>query len=346
MTRTGITIRAGLAALALAAGAAPASADQGGVSFWLPGSFGSFAATPLTPGWSWATIYLHSDVSAGGDVAASRAIRFGNRTANLNIRLDAELDAKADLVLGGPTYVAQTPVLGGQFAVTLLAGYGRQHADIQANVTGALGPIGFSASRNVSQELAAFTDLFVQPTLRWNHGVHNYLIYGMTNIPVGSYDANRLVNLGLGHWSIDGGAGYTYFDPSKGWEFSVVTGFTYNAENKDLQYQNGIDWHTDWGISKMLNQHVFVGAVGYWYQQITGDSGAGATFGPFKSQVGGIGPQIGFLFPVGDMQGALNIKAYWEFEAEHRPEGWNMWVAFNLSPRAQQHAAAKPMIRK
>lgn len=34
-----------------------------------------------------------------------------------------------------------------------------------------------------------------------------------------------------------------------------------------------------------------------------GDSGAGATAGPFKSQIGGIGPQIGFLFPVGEMQG-------------------------------------------
>lgn len=72
----------------------------------------------------------------------------------------------------------------------------------------------------------------------------------MTNLPVGSYEAGRLVNLGLGQWSIDGGAGYTYFDPSKGWEFSVVTRFTYNTENKDLQYKNGIDWHTDWSISK------------------------------------------------------------------------------------------------
>ena len=27
----------------------PAAADQGGISFWLPGAFGSLAATPLTP---------------------------------------------------------------------------------------------------------------------------------------------------------------------------------------------------------------------------------------------------------------------------------------------------------
>ena len=40
--------------------------------------------------------------------------------------------------------------------------------------------------------------------------------------------------------------------------------------------------------------------VRYFYQQITGDSGPGATLGDFKSRVAGIGPQIGYLFPAGD----------------------------------------------
>ena len=37
------------------------------------------------------------------------------------------------------------------------------------------------------------------------------------------------------------------------------------------------------------------------------------TSGCFQSQVLGIGPQIGFLFPVFGMQGYLNFKAYAEF---------------------------------
>jgi len=349
MTRAARTLKAVVTLLSIAAGTAPASADQGGVSFWLPGAYGSLAAAPLTPGWSWTTIYYHTDVSAGGDVAASRAIRFGNRTANLNVNLNASLDAKADLVLSGPTYVAAEPILGGQFAMTVIAGYGRQQADVHANITGALGPIGFAASRSVGQELTAFGDVLLWPSLRWNHGVHNYMVYGMTNLPVGSYEADRLVNLGFGHWALDGGAGYTYFDPAKGHEFSVVTGFTYNFENTHIDYKNGIDWHTDWGLSQFLNKQFFVGAVGYWYQQITGDSGSGATLGPFKSRVGGIGPQIGYIFPVGnDYQGLLNLKSYWEFDAKNRPEGWNFWVVLNLSPKTEQKtASAQPaMIRK
>ncbi|SDS09248.1 hypothetical protein [Bradyrhizobium canariense] len=27
-------------------------ADEGGVSFWIPGNYGSLAAAPLTPGWA------------------------------------------------------------------------------------------------------------------------------------------------------------------------------------------------------------------------------------------------------------------------------------------------------
>jgi len=75
--------------------------------------------------------------------------------------------------------------------------------------------------------------------------------------------------------------------------------------------------------------------VGYAYQQITGDSGWGATFGDFKSRVLDIGPQVGFLFPVGDMQGYLNLKGYKEFAAEHRAEGWNVLAdARDLTRRA------------
>jgi hypothetical protein len=47
--------------------------------------------------------------------------------------------------------------------------------------------------------------------------------------------------------------------------------------------------------------------------------------------VAATGRQIGFIFPVGNMQGHFNLKGYWEFAAENRPDGWNAWVTFSLS---------------
>ena len=51
-----------------------AFADEGGVSFWLPGNFGSLAAAPGVPGWAWATIYYHTSVSAGAGARLGAAM--------------------------------------------------------------------------------------------------------------------------------------------------------------------------------------------------------------------------------------------------------------------------------
>jgi hypothetical protein len=32
------------------------------------------------------------------------------------------------------------------------------------------------------------------------------------------------------------------------------------------------------------------------------------------------------------MQGYINLEGYKEFAAENRPDGWNTWVTFTLSP--------------
>src|SRR5262245_58108415 len=64
-------------AVALAYFTSAAKADEGGVSFWIPGFFGSLAAAPLQPGWSLQTNYYHTSVSAGADVARAREITIG-----------------------------------------------------------------------------------------------------------------------------------------------------------------------------------------------------------------------------------------------------------------------------
>jgi len=51
--------------------------------------------------------------------------------------------------------------------------------------------------------------------------------------------------------------------------------------------------HFDWGASQSLSEHVFIGLVGYVDKEIGCDSGAGNRVGCFRSQVAGIGPQVG-----------------------------------------------------
>ena len=67
-----------------------------------------------------------------------------------------------------------------------------------------------------------------------------------------------------------------------------------------------------------------------------------ARVGCFQSQAG-VGPQIGFITPVGNMQGYLNLKGYKEFAAQNRPDGGNAWVTFSVSPTAVVASRATPV---
>jgi hypothetical protein len=324
----------------------PSLADEGGVSFWLPGMFGSLAAAPQTPGWSLATFYYHTTVKAGGDVAFARQVSAGRLATTFTGNLNANLKADADLGFISPSYVFASPFLGGQAAVALLIPFGRNKVSVDATLIGAVGPNGFALGGSRTDQVSGFGDVIPQFAVRWNNGVHNWMTYVTGDIPVGAYESTRLANLGIGHGAIDGGGGYTYFNPATGHEFSGVAGFTYNFENPDTNYKNGIDFHADFGASQFLSKQFSIGLVGYAYQQVTGDSGSGARLGDFKSRVFGIGPQLSYIFPLGDHQGYLNLKGYKEFAAERRPEGWNVWLTFSISPAAAPPPPLARPIRK
>ena len=317
-------------------------ADESGISFWLPGQYGSLAAVPQTPGWALGSIYYHTSVTASGAAAAAREIQVGRFSPTVNVNLNLNLSGQADLVFLAPSYTFAQPVLGGQLAVSLASVYGRNAASIAGTLT-AVGPLGGTTTRPgiLSDSLVSVGDLYPTATLRWNSGVNNYMAYVTGDAPVGDYNPARLANLGIGHGAIDAGGGYTYLNPATGVELSGVGGFTYNFKNPDTQYQSGIDFHFDWGVSRFLSEQVFVGFVGYAYQQITDDFGQNPALGGFRSRVLGIGPQLGYIFPVGDMQGFLGLKAYGEFDAANRPSGWNTWLTFAISPAAPT-AEAKP----
>ena len=84
-------------------------------------------------------------------------------------------------------------------------------------------------------------------------------------------------------------------------------------------------------VSRVLSEEqLHIGLVGYIYYQLSGDSGSGATLGDFESRVYAVGPQAGYFFPFGGGQGYVNLRGYWEFGAEHRPEGWNLWLTLSL----------------
>jgi hypothetical protein len=142
----------------------PAMADEGGVSFWLPGLFGSLAAAPQQPGWSLTSVYYHTSVSAGADVARAREFEIGRLPVTATANISASLDARADLAFAMPNYTFATPVFGGQLTLGAIGIYGRADTSLAGTVTGALAtPLGtfpFSRFDSISDSVTGFGDVW------------------------------------------------------------------------------------------------------------------------------------------------------------------------------------------
>ncbi len=298
----------------LAVSLAPATkADEGGVAFWFSGQYASFAAVPASPGLSLPAQGYYYSGNASGDKTLPR----GNVAT-------AGLDSSAPLIMVQPTYAPRKKLWGGQVAIGLGFGWGGNKTSADFAITNLVPEI------NRTDSITGFTDLYPIASLAWHKGNDNWMAYITGDIPTGDYNPNRLSNLGIGHGAVDVGGGFTYFNETKGLEFSTVVGVTYNMENNDTNYQNGIDVHLDWALSQFLNAHWQVGLVGYLYSQITDDSGSSPFAEDVKSSIASIGPEIGYSFTINKQAAYINLRGYWEFAAKNRIEGAAAFLTLSL----------------
>jgi hypothetical protein len=301
-----------------------AQADEGGVPFWLSGQYASLSAVPPTPGWSLTLLPYYYNGSAGGPKSFDRG---GAIVAGLHTQLPA--------LFAFPSYAPETKVLDGQPTLALGWGVGRNSTQVDASV--AIGDLTRQVSR--SDSIDGGSDLYPTASIAWAKGNNNWMTYLTGDIPTGAYQSQRLSNIGIGHGAIDAGGGYTYLNGENGREFSAVVGFTYNWENTHTNYKNGVDSHLDWAASQFLSENWEIGVAGYVYCQLSGDnyptSGPSGdlrslALGSFKSRIAAAGPEVGYAFKVGNKPAYLNIRAYWEFWAQNRVEGYALFATLNV----------------
>ncbi len=280
-------------------------ADEGGVPFWMSGQYASMAAVPMATGWSLVAMpYVYS-----GNADKSKSFQHGTS-------INAGLSARESLVLMQLGYVAEEKILGGQPYLGVGWGPGTN------TTTASVSVVNPSTQLNRSNTSNGSTDIYPLASLTWNQGNNNFKTYVTGDIPVGTYSPTSLAAIGIGHAAMDAGGGYTYLNNTTGLEFSGVLGATYNWMNNQTNYQNGIDSHLDWSVSQFVSQNWQVGIAGYGYYQFTADSGSGDRVGAFKSRIAAVGPQIGYLFNLGKNQAYINLRAYKEFWAQNRVEGY------------------------
>jgi len=294
-----------LAGLSVFCAAAPSTtfAAEGASSHYLPGAGGDiFLAVPPEPGLQAANTFWYQTGSTGLALIEGQV--------SLGIDLDLFLN------LTSLTYTFDTSILGGRYTLGVAIPFGR--AGLDGALTGPLGGrIGFSDD---SFDLSDIALIPVQ--LSWSSGPWSFKLWESIVAPTGGYDASGsdLANLGRNYWSFDTVGAVTWFNPDSGSEVSIAPGVMVNTENSVTNYRTGTEFHVDFVANQFLSEAFALGLRGYYYKQLTGDSGSGATLGDFKSESFGIGPGFVWIPELGG--GRLTVLGKWmhDFSAENRFE--------------------------
>lgn len=305
-----------------------AQAAENGVGVYLLGARGPMAGFTPPPG-----VYFQNDTYFyGGRAGSGLTLPDGGL-------LIANINASSWLNLPTTMWVTPAKILGGDLAFSVTVptyGVPRVNANLQVN-SPQLGPVG----ANVTNAEFNLSDFLVTSFVGWHSGNFHWQ-FGITGvIPSGSFVPGQLSNASLNRPAVDLYGAVTWLDPAIGWDLSAAMGFTFNRINKATDYKTGDEFHLEWAASKYLTKEFTVGLVGYYYQQLTGDSGSGARLGPFMGRVVALGGTISYTFDVGKLPISTRIKVYREFDVENRLQGTAGFFTVSLPLSAPD--GAKPM---
>jgi hypothetical protein len=222
------------------------------------------------------------------------------------------------------TYTTPWRIFGANWGVAALAQ--TRIADQTLRVTVIGGPT--STQRST---VGGFGDLIMSPLmLNWNFSKFHLVSALMFYAPTGGYDRKRIVDNGLNRWAIEPDVGVTWLDPETGRHASLFIGYTFNAENPSTHYVSGQEFHADFVLAQHLPHGLVAGIAGYAVQQTKGDSGSGATLGAFKGRAIALGPLVGVTVPILKMPVSFSFKYEFEFAAQNRSTGNELWLTAAL----------------
>jgi hypothetical protein len=308
-----------LIGIAGAALAAPAHASEGGASFYLLGSGGPEAAIlPPVRGIFLDNMFVHY---RGHSQGAKQFVVGGNLIAGLRARIDA--DFVTVLWVPSTDFAGGTLALGGALAA------GKVKADVNAVITG---PRGRQVNISRTDSAFIFGDPVALAEVSWNLGGNMHLSTGPTvNIPVGHYREDELANLSYHRWVLDWSSALSWHDDKTGWDVSGKAGLTFNGNNHFTEYETGTELHLEGSVEHSFTKAFSAGIQGYRFQQITGDSGKGATLGSFKGRVTGVGVTAAYSFEAGHTPVTIRGRVFKEYGAKNRvADGTAVWLSADL----------------
>jgi hypothetical protein len=198
---------------------------------------------------------------------------------------------------GTLTPAATTPPLSAAIVGQLNAGAAQANALVQAKVLAA------GANQNLETSGVGDTEL----STVWVRHVDRLKVAAGVSlfVPTGSYDKNRGPNPGFGNfYTLRPGVAVTYnLNPKHSdetWDSGVTiagrVSYGMNTRNKDTDYKSGNFIYSEGGIVKVRGDWAY-GVNVFSIQQISDDTGSGATLGGNRYKTNGVGPFVSFKLP-------------------------------------------------
>ena len=198
---------------------------------------------------------------------------------------------------GTLTPAATTPPLSAAIVGQLNAGAAQANALVQAKVLAA------GANQNLETSGVGDTEL----STVWVRHVDLLKVAAGVSlfVPTGSYDKNRGPNPGFGNfYTLRPGVAVTYnLNPKHSdetWDSGVTiagrVSYGMNTRNKDTDYKSGNFIYSEGGIVKVRGDWAY-GVNVFAIQQISDDTGSGATLGGNRYKTNGVGPFVSFKLP-------------------------------------------------
>ena len=225
----------------------------------------------------------------------------GNKVAGAN--------AKAFIYANLPRviWITDLQVLGGNIGVDALLPL--QYTDLRITTPG--GPF--------KDHTFGIGDLFFEGTWSKHIQQFDFSLGAGAWAPTGDSSSQQpTTRAGLGYWGEMLTAGATWYpDQAKRWALSVLNRYEFNQEKKDTDITPGQAYTVEGGLSYGVSKTMDVGAIGYYQQKVTEDSGSGASGA--RDRVAAIGPEISAFFPSAML--GLSFRYAYEFMAENRLQG-------------------------
>jgi hypothetical protein len=312
-----ILARGAIAATIFVLGAQYSLAAENGVGVYPLGLRGPLAGIVPAPG-----VYFQNDFFFyDGDAGASRPLP-------LNGNLVADVHAKMPVDIPTLLWSTPIPIAGGNLAFSGSLPIGGPSIDAGLGLTSPF--LNSEYVRNAHDAITTVGDPFLVSSIGWHAGDLHWTGGVGLNVPIGDYREGALSNIAFHRWATDVFGAATWLNPKTGIDLSAAVGVTFNGKNSATDYNTGTEFHLEYAATQNLPNGFSFGLVGYYYDQISGDSGTGAKLGAFEGRVTALGGSLGYMFKVDGRDVITRLKIYREFDVTNRLEGTSGYFTVSM----------------